>query len=419
MKIIDSIEKTLTSPSLYWQSLSLALCFIASYFFYSLIKENIIPKITSFSNNSNEVTRLFRRYFLPILFPIISICFIVIGFVIYKQFFREAILFSTTIKLIALFLFLRFIRVSANSTFIANAVGLFLMPALILDIFDILDPAINYLDELSFKIGKVRISIFLIIKAIIVLIIVFWLSSLISRKSKSYIDSNKSIKSSTKSIISKFIDILIYSIVALIILKTFGFDMTTLAVIGGAVGVGIGFGLQKIASNFISGIILLFEKSVEVGDIVELDNGSIYGTVKHFGGRYTLVECTDGRELMIPNEEFIINKVTNWTYSNNRARIEIKVSVAYGSDLEKAKAIISSCAKGYFRCMTYPEVECYITDFAESEIKFILYFWINDITEGRSNAKSDVMNLIYKKLEENNIKIPLPQRELKITNNAN
>ena len=416
MKIIDSIEKTLTSPSLYWQSLSLALCFIASYFFYSLIKESIIPKITSFSNNSNEITRVFKRYFYPILFPAISICFIIIGFVIYKQFFREAILFSTTMKLIGLFLFLRFIRVSANSTFIANAVGLFLMPALILDIFDVLDPVIHYLDDLSFKIGKVRISLYLIIKAIIVLIIVFWLSSLISRKSKSYIDSNKSIKSSTKSIISKFIDILIYSIVALIILKTFGFDMTTLAVIGGAVGVGIGFGLQKIASNFISGIILLFEKSVEVGDIVELDNGSIYGTVKHFGGRYTLVECTDGRELMIPNEEFIINKVTNWTYSNNRARIEIKVSVAYGSDLEKAKNIISSCAKGYFRCMTYPEVECYITDFAESEIKFILYFWINDITEGRSNAKSDVMNLIYKKLEENNIKIPLPQRELKITN---
>ena len=137
MKIIDSIEKTLTSPSLYWQSLSLALCFIASYFFYSLIKENIIPKITSFSNNSNDVTRVFKRYFLPILFPIISICFIVVGFVTYKQFFHEAILFSTTIKLITLFLFLRFIRVSANSTFIANAVGFFLMPALILDIFDI------------------------------------------------------------------------------------------------------------------------------------------------------------------------------------------------------------------------------------------------------------------------------------------
>ena len=416
-KVIDSIEKTLMSASLYWQSLSLALCFIVSYYFYSLIKENIIPKISLSASNSNELIRIFKRYFLPILFPITSIFFIIIGFAIYKQFFREAILFSTTIKLIALFLFLRFVRVSINSSFIANAVGIFLVPALILDIFGILDPAINYLDELSFKIGKVRISLFLIIKAIIVLILVFWLSNLISRKSKSYIDNNKSIKSSTKSIISKFIDILIYSIVALIILKTFGFDMTTLAVIGGAVGVGIGFGLQKIASNFISGIILLFEKSVEVGDIVELDNGSIYGTVKHFGGRYTLVECSDGRELMIPNEEFIINKVTNWTYSNNRARIEIKISVAYGSDLEKTKNIISSCAKTYYRCMTYPEVECYITDFAESEIKFVLYFWINDITEGRANAKSDVMNLIYKKLEENNIKIPLPQRELKIVNN--
>jgi small-conductance mechanosensitive channel len=414
MKLIDSIEKTLASPSIYWQSLSLALCFIASYFFYSLIKYNILPKITANSNHGNEIMRIVRRYFLPILFPFTSIFFIIIGFAIFKQFYHEAFLFSTTIKLIALFLLLRFIRVSANSTFIANAVGIFLIPALILDIFGILTPTLEYLDELSFKIGKVKISIYLIIKAIIVLIIVFWLSSLISRKSKSYVDSNKSIKASTKSIISKFIDIIIYSIVAIIILKTFGFDMTTLAVIGGAVGVGIGFGLQKIASNFISGIILLFEKSVEVGDIVELENGSIYGTVKHFGGRYTLVECTDGRELMIPNEEFIINKVTNWTYSNNRARIEIKVSIAYGSDLEKVRNIIATCAKSYYRCMTYPEVECYITDFAESEVKYVLYFWINDITEGRANAKSDVMTSIYKKLEENQIKIPFPQRELRI-----
>jgi small-conductance mechanosensitive channel len=270
------------------------------------------------------------------LYPALSLLFLAIGFSIYGKFFKEIIVFLVTIKLVTLFLFLRFLHISSGSSFVTNVAGLFLMPALLLNIFDLLDPAILYLDELSFKIGSVKISAYLIIKAVIVLITLFWISGLIRHKSRSYIDSSKSIKTSTKGIIGKIIDITIYAIVLIVLLKTFGVDLTTLAVIGGAVGVGIGFGLQKIASNFISGIILLFEKSVEIGDIVELDNGNIYGTIKHFGGRYTLVETMDGKEIMIPNEEFIINKVTNWTYSNNRARIEIILGVAHGTDLEQA-----------------------------------------------------------------------------------
>ena len=413
-KFLDTVIKTLTSSSLYWQSFSLILCFIFSYFFYSIIRHNLIQKILNLSSHSREFNNIFKKYFLPLLLPILSLFFLILTYFIYQQFFKETILISTTIKLIALFFFLRMIRISSNSTFITNATGFFLVPALILHIFGALDPTISYLDELYFKIGKIKISVYIIIKAFIVLLLVFWLSSLISRKSKSYVDNSKNIKSSTKGIISKFIDILVYSIVALIILKTFGVDLTTIAVIGGAVGVGIGFGLQKIASNFISGIILLFEKSVEVGDIVELDNGSIYGTVRHFGGRYTLVEATDGKEIMIPNEEFIINKVTNWTYSNNRARIEIQIGVGYQSDLNKTKEIMLSSAKSHKKCIAYPEPECFVTSFNEYDITMTLYFWISDIVDGRMGAKSDVMINIFNNFKENNIEIPFPQRELKI-----
>jgi small-conductance mechanosensitive channel len=414
-KFIDSVIKTLTSPSLYWQSLSLILCFVFSYFFYSIIRHGLIQKILDSSTNTREFNNLFKKYFLPLLFPILSLFFLILGFFIYQQFFKETILISTTIKLIAIFFFLRMIRISSNSTFVTNATGLFLVPALILHIFGALDPTILYLDELYFKVGKIKISVYILIKAFIVLLLVFWLSNLVIRKSKSYVDNNKNIKSSTKGIISKFIDILIYSIVALIILKTFGVDLTTIAVIGGAVGVGIGFGLQKIASNFISGIILLFEKSVEVGDIVELENGNIYGTVRHFGGRYTLIEATDGKEIMIPNEEFIINKVTNWTYSNNRARIEVQIGIAYHSNLDNAKEIMLSCAKSHKKCIAYPEPECFVTSFNDYDITMTLYFWINDIIDGRMGAKSDVMISIFNAFKENNIEIPFPQREVKIT----
>ena len=192
--------------------------------------------------------------------------------------------------------------------------------------------------------------------------------------------------------------------------------MTTFAVLGGAIGVGIGFGLQKIASNFISGIILLFEKSVEVGDWIEIENSNIFGVIKHFASRHTLIECFDGKEIMVPNEDFIIGRVTNWTYSNNRARIEINVGVAYNSDLEKVKDVMTSCAYENPRCLNYPEVECYVTQFGEYDIKFTLYFWVSDITGGRMSAKSDVMMRIWKRFQENNIRVPVPQREITSVN---
>lgn len=412
--IANIIEKTIISSEFYWQSLSLLACFLISFLFYKLSRKFVLPKIISSSLKRNiALNRMVTRYLIPLLYPLFAVIFLGIGLSIYSQFFRELTLFASILKLVTLFLFLRFLRISSNNTFLTNIAGLFLVPSLVLEIFGLLDSTIFLLDEYGFKIGSLRISAYLIIKAIVVLVLVFWLSTLVSKKSKSFLDNSKNIKSSTKGIISKFIDILVYTVVAIVFLKTFSVDMTTFAVIGGAVGVGIGFGLQKIASNFISGVILLFEKSVEIGDIVEIENANIFGTVKHFGGRYTLVEGVDGREIMIPNEDFIIGKVTNWTYSNSRARVEISLGVAYGSDLEKVKEIMTECAKEHPRCLTYPEIDCFVTQFGEYDIKITLYFWISDIVEGRMKPKSDIIVSIWKKFKENGIEIPLPQREIK------
>lgn len=412
-KILQVTESTVTSPSFYWQSLILIICFVAAYFCYKLSRKFFFVGVLSRNlQRDSNANRLITIYALPMLYPVLASLFLAIGMSIYDNFSKEVVVLSATTKLVFLFLFLRFLRISSNSKLVTNITGFFLMPILILDIFGLLESTIIYLDELAFKIGTVRISVYLAIKAIVVLATLFWLSSLIRSKSKYYIESRKSIKTSTKGIISKVIDIFIYSVVFIILLKTFGVDLTTLAVIGGAIGVGIGFGLQKIASNFISGIILLFEKSVEIGDIVELDNGNIFGTVKHFGGRYTLVEANDGKEIMIPNEEFIINKVTNWTYSNNRARIEIIVGVAHGTDLEKACELMVDSAKENPRCLNYPEIECYVTNFGEYDIKIILYFWISDIVNGRMKPRSEVYMGIWKRFRENGIKVPVPQREL-------
>ena len=411
------IEATFTNPNIYWQSLSISLCFILSYICYKLSKRIVFPKIISITLKRNvELNRVVTRYVLPLLYPLFSVLFLAIGLSIYAESFNEIIIFYTTLKLVTLFLLLRFIRIFSNNSFITNLAGLFLIPALLLETFGLLDTTIEYLDFYALTIGTVRISIYLVIKAIVVILIVFWLSSLINNKSKALVNQNKNIKSSTKGIVNKFIDIIVYSAVFIILLKTLGFDMTTFAVLGGAIGVGIGFGLQKIASNFISGIILLFEKSVEVGDIVEIDNGGIYGTIKHFSGRYTLVEAMDGKEIMIPNEDFIIGRVTNWTYSNNRARIKIDIRVSYKDDLEKVLEVLLACAKENPRCLDYPEPECYVAEFGEYDIKITLFFWISDILEGRLSPKSDVIMRVWKKFKELGIEIPIPKREVSIQN---
>src|SRR3989338_6079016 len=391
-------HKMISDPNIYWQSITLIVCFALSYIFYRLVRKFFFPRLIAFSLRKNvELNRFITKYVLPMFYPLATILFLAAGMLIYNGIFHNDILFVVTLRLYALYAFLRFVRISSNSTFIANFIGFFLMPALVFEIFGFLNEVIEYLDSFALRLGSVRISIYLAIKSIVVLMIVFWFASMITKKSKSLVDGNKKIKISTKAIIGKFIDIFIYCTVAIIILKTIGVDMTTFAVLGGAIGVGIGFGLQKIASNFISGIILLFEKSIEVGDWVEIDNGNILGIVKHFGGRYTLIECFDGKEIMVPNEDFIINRVNNWTYSNNRARIEINFAVPHGTDLQKAINLAMEVAREHPRCLNYPEIECYIVQFAEFDFKMVLFFWVSDITRGRMSVKSDAFVALMRK----------------------
>lgn len=414
--VISTVEKAFVSASFYWQFLTVLGCIILSFLLYKLTRKFILPRILISLKRNIETSRMVSKYVIPMLFPLFLIIFLSTALTIYSQFFEEVVLIFAILKLSTLFLFLRFLRISSGGTFIASAVGLFLVPALILDAFNLLNPTIAYLDEYALKLGNIRISVYLLIKTFTTLSVVFWFCGLVSNKSKYYIDRSKSIKSSNKTILSKVIDIITYIIIGYAMLKTLGVDMTTFAVIGGAVGVGIGLGLQKIASNFIGGIILLFEKSVEVGDCVELQSGNIFGNIKRFGGRYTLIECPDGREVMVPNEDLITGQVINWTYSNNRARIEIEFGVAYGSDLEKVIEIAMTAAKENPRCLEYPEVDCFILGFKDHDIRARLTFWVSDINEGRFSPKSQVIIALWKGLKENNIEIPFPQRVVTMKN---
>jgi len=292
---------------------------------------------------------------------------------------------------------------------------LFVVAFLGLGFMDYLEPIRVILDkdEFAFHLGEMRFSAFLILKALITLIMVFWVAGIVSEFAENRLMKLSKMKSSNRSLIIKTVQILVYFAAVTIGLDTMGFDLTTLTIFGGALGIGLGFGLQKIASNFISGIILLFEKSIEDDDLVELDDG-IFGFVRHTGARYTLIETPDGREVMVPNEDFMTNRVTNWTYTNKQGRIEITVGVSYASDVEKARELILEAARQHPRCITDPEPVCFMREFADSSINMLLQFWIADITLGRYEPHSDVMRAIWRSFQKNGIEIPFPQRDVHI-----
>lgn len=200
-------------------------------------------------------------------------------------------------------------------------------------------------------------------------------------------------------------------------LSAVGLDITFLSVFGGAIGVGIGFGLQKIASNYISGFIILVDESMQLGDVVTVETH--YGVVSDMRSRYMVLKKLDGTEVVIPNETLITNLVINHSSNNRKAKVVIPMSISYESDLELAMSLMKDIAKVHKRVISDPETVVIINNFAESGIELYLNVWIADPEEGSANLKSEIYLGIWKSFKANQITIPYPQREVRLIETAN
>jgi small-conductance mechanosensitive channel len=284
-----------------------------------------------------------------------------------------------------------------------------------LAILGYITPVIKYLDSdaISFTIFETKVTAYKLIKRAALVLVLFWIANYISYLGQNYVRRIKHMRVANKTLLIKTFQIILYFIVFFLSLNILNINLSAFAFLGGAIGIGVGFGLQKIASNFISGLILLFERSIEEGDLVDLGNGTV-GHLRHTGARYTLIEAADGKEIMVPNEDFITGRVTNYTYSNNFARIEILVGVAYNSDMEKVRSLMLEAALQNKSCIKDPAPTCYMNEFAASSVNFIMYFWVSNVLDGRSEPKSEVMFSIWRKFKEHNIEIPYQQVDVNL-----
>ena len=274
-----------------------------------------------------------------------------------------------------------------------------------------------FLDDLAFEFGDFRISIMTIISALVVIGVLLTLARIGSTTTATTIRRNEDISPSMQVLAVKAVQITLYGFAFFIGINTVGIDLSGLAILTGAIGVGLGFGLQKVISNLVSGVIILLDKSIKPGDVISL--GETFGWIQTLGARYASVVTRDGKEYLIPNEDLITNQVVNWSHSNDYVRLDIFFGTAYSDDPHKVRELAIEAATTVERVLDYPKRPvCHIVGFGDSSVDYILRFWIKDPTGGLTNIRGGVYLALWDAFKANNISIPFPQREVRMLEEA-
>ena len=345
---------------------------------------------------------------IPLLAPLLAFLGLSISKPFSEKYAEGSEWTSATMELLLAYTMARAALIFIKSRAVAYFIAFILLAYAGLNASGFLEPTKDVLENVAFSIGKVKLSMLSVVHGFIILVLVFWVAGLISSTLESYLRKSASLNYNTRELIIKFVRIILYSTAFLMTISSMGVDLTALAVFGGALGVGVGLGLQKITANFVSGVTLLLEKSIKIGDLVEVN--SVTGWVRQLNIRYALIETPDGRELLVPNEQLVSTQVTNWTHSNENARIEFPFGVAYDSDVEKVKKLVIAAMLAHPRCLKTPSPTCFMRQFGDSALVFNATFWVEDIREGRQSAQSDVMCALLKSFVENGIEIPYPHQ---------
>ncbi|MCA6112772.1 mechanosensitive ion channel family protein [Bradyrhizobium cenepequi] len=289
------------------------------------------------------------------------------------------------------------------------SVGAWIVAAL--SIIGELEATAEALDSVAIEVGGLRLTPLLLIKAGALVIVALWLTNIASNFVESRINRATDLTPSIQVLLIKIIRIGLMVVAIAIALSAVGINLSALAVFSGAVGVGIGFGLQKIVANFISGIILLADKSVKPGDLVTIGDSS--GRISAMKTRYISVAAGDGREFLIPNEDLVTQKVVNWTYTDKNTLVKIPVGTNYDADPRLVCKLAIEIAATAPRALKGKPPNCILTEFAEAGMKFSLTFWIGD-PDGLDNVKSDVMLALWDAFKREGIRVPTPVRELRV-----
>ena len=360
---------------------------------------------------STRITRLLHS-FGDLLKPALLVVLLAVGISISQAAFGSAWLIRLAQSAAVIWVLYAAINRYIGDPLIRSAAIWLGIPVATLHVFGWYDAVATWLDSLSLQIGNIRLSLYFLLKAAVFGGLFFWVGRMTSEAGQNAIRKQEALEKPTRELFAKLFELALYAAVFILLMQVLGLNLTALAVFGGAIGVGLGFGLQQIAANFISGIIILLERSITVGDFIELEDGKA-GIVKQINMRSTTLETFDGKEIIVPNEKFITTRFVNWTHDDPRQRYEVEFTVDYGTDLHKVLPVIEEAVSRHPRVLNAPEKpDCELRGFGSSGVEFAVEFWVDGLDDGPNKFSSDVLFLIWDALKENGIRIPYPRREI-------
>lgn len=408
-------QEWLLSPAA-WSQFGLL---IGAYLLARIANRMIAPRLVSLLTPNEDNQSVFasaRRFvliFVPLLLPLLAYGFTAIGEVVTRSIFGSGAVIAFG-KRVFLFLAARALaKYIITDPFLKLLARFVLVPVAALYALGFLDQVLIALEATRVSLGNINFSVLAIVRGVIAGSLLFWLGQWSNSQSSAYIEKQP-MRPAIRQLTVKASEFAIFGLAFLLLMNIMGISLSSLAIIGGAVGVGLGFGLQKIASNFISGVILLVEGQATVGDYVELDGGEA-GTIIKMTARATFLETFDGRWIVVPNEDFITTRVVNYSDAGSANRLEVNFSVSYKTDINKIPAIIEAAVATHPGVLSEPEKpDCELRGFGDSGIDFGVEFWVEGIDDGKNKFSSDVLFLIWNALKDNDIEIPYPHRVIEM-----
>jgi small-conductance mechanosensitive channel len=410
---------SLSGPIFYIQVAIVGTAFVLAYAISAVLKSQL--KAASLGpageSQSNISAILIRSR--ELIFPVLAILLLGVAVQLSMEFLGRGFYVRVGQGIAIVFLFYRLIHHFIASKSIKKFTRWIGVPVALLYVFGWLDEITTYLDTIALEVGNIDFSAFDLLRTLFFGTILFWFGRVSNITGKQVIRNQPTLDMGTRELIAKLFEIGVFFLIFILMLQIVGINLTALTVFGGALGVGLGFGLQQIAANFISGIIILLDKSVTIGDFIELEDGR-GGTIREMNMRCATLETYDGKDIIVPNEQFIVSVFTNWTHNNRQQRYAIEFSVAYKTDLEPMFDIIRKVCSSHPQVLSGDSVpievrpDAEIASFGDSGINILVEFWMEGIDDGKNRVGADLLLMIWMALKENGIEIPFPQREVKL-----
>jgi small-conductance mechanosensitive channel len=415
LKYLDILSGWATSPQFYAQVGAILAALLAARIAAGQLRKRVaflrepVPDDHKFARWLN-----FAHSLRDLLFPILSVLALAIAIEIVQAAVGSAWLVRIAQSAGVIAVLYAAINRFITHSLVRTAAIYAGIPIATLQVFGWWDETVAFLDGVSLEVGNIRLSLYFLAKAAVFGGLLFWLGRISTNAGQRAIRNQKDLDKATKELFAKLFEIVLFIVVFILLLQILGLDLTALTVFGGAVGVGLGFGLQQIASNFISGIIILLERSIGVGDYIKLEDGRA-GILKELNMRSSTLETFDGKEIMVPNEKFITTAFENWTRDDPRQRYEVEFSVSYDSDVEEVARLISAAVAAHPDVLSEPEKpDVELRGFGDSGINFAVEFWCKGLDDGKNRFTADILLVVWKTLKANNISIPFPQREVRL-----